>query len=86
MNIITRPAVIDDTEKLIDLLYQVEGIHHDGRPDLFRPHGTKYSKEEIYTTICDKDTPVFVAEADGVVVGYIFCIISEYKNNTIFHD
>ena len=38
-----RKAVNDDLEVVNSLLRQVLKVHHDGRPDLFRAEGKKWS-------------------------------------------
>ena len=81
-----RRADTFDTERLLELLSQVEAVHQKGRPDLFRVNGTKYTAAELLSIIADENTPVFVAVYDGVVVGYVFCIISDIKDSTMLFD
>ena len=70
---IIRRAVPQDLAVVNKLLGQVLGVHHKGRPDLFRPVGKKYSDEELLNIFSDPDTPVFVYEEGGEVFGYAFC-------------
>ena len=73
-----RRAAIDDIPAITDLLTQVLGIHHEGRPDLFKAQGTKYSRAELAEIICDGSTPVFVyTDASGKVLGHCFCRFEE---------
>ena len=81
-----RRAIPEDTERLLELLLQVEGVHQKGRPDLFRVNGTKYTASELVEIVSNDSTPVFVAVHNGTVVGYIFCIITEVKNSTMLFD
>lgn len=81
-----RRACPSDTERLLDLLMQVEEVHRQGRPDLFRVNGTKFTPTELIEIIADDSRPVFVAELDGKVVGYVFCIVSEIKDSTMLFD
>ncbi len=81
-----RRAVTDDAGRILDLLMQVEEVHRKGRPDLFREHGIKFSPSELLSVMSDDASPVFVAEYNGKVVGYVFCIISEIKGSTMLHD
>ncbi len=80
MNI--RRAEIKDTEKIKDLLNQVLTVHHNGRPDLFKPNCRKYTDDELAEIINDDTKPIFVAD-DGGVLGYAFCMIKEVKNDNI---
>ena len=85
MNI--RRAKRSDTETIHRLLLQVAQIHHQGRPDLFRPGTKKYSEEELLKIIEDDSRPVFVAEEpEGAVLGYAFCIFQQYINSLLMTD
>ena len=72
MNI--RRANKDDVPRLFELLLQVNNVHADGRPDLFKRDRTKYSVDELQTLVADDDRPIFVSADDkGLVLGYAFC-------------
>ena len=74
-----RRAVPDDIPAILDLLVQVNMVHHEGRPDLFKGPATKYSAEELAAILQKPDTPVFVcAGQDGKVLGHGFCILERY--------
>ncbi len=72
-----RFANVDDTPQLLNLLRQVERVHHDIRPDLFRDGGEKYEPETLKELLKDVNRPVLAAVEDGVVVGYAFCVLEE---------
>ena len=76
MSVLTvRLANETDIPRLEDLLYQVHGLHAEGRPDIFIPGCKKYTADQLREILADPvSTPVFVAIADGVLVGYCFCI------------
>jgi len=76
MSVLTiRLAGEADIPRLEDLLYQVHGLHAEGRPDIFIPGCKKYTADQLREILADPvSTPVFVAVADGVLVGYCFCI------------
>ena len=76
MSVLTiRLANEADIPRLEDLLYQVHGLHAEGRPDIFIPGCKKYTADQLREILADPvSTPVFVAVADGVLVGYCFCI------------
>ena len=76
-----RFANVDDIPRLLDLLRQVEGVHHDIRPDLFRDGGEKYGAENLKELLQDPTRPVLTAEEDGIVVGYAFCVLEETKGD-----
>ena len=71
-----RRAEIRDIPAILDLLVQVDQVHHNGRPDLFKGPATKYSAEELERIFTDEDTPVFVCTGeDGRVLGHGFCVM-----------
>ena len=76
-----RFANTDDIPQLLNLLRQVEGVHHAIRPDLFRDGGEKYEPETLKELLGDAKRPVLAAEEDGAVVGYAFCVLEETKND-----
>ena len=71
---------------LIRLLYQVGGLHHEIRPDLFRPGAVKYTETELEALLLDENCPVFVAVEEENVLGYCFCRIRDYRGSTVLTD
>ena len=80
-----RKAKKNDIKRIIELLHQVNMVHHVIRPDLFRPHTTKYNEQELEAMLNDDSKPVFVFD-DGEVQGYAFCQVSEIRNNQLLED
>ena len=80
-----RHASVADIPRLIDLLHQVNMVHHQVRPDLFKPNTTKYSEQELKTLLSDELKPIFVYD-DGEVLGYAFCQITEVKDDRLLQD
>lgn len=76
-----REANKNDVPEIINLLKQVNLIHHQGRPDIFNI-GTKYTKEELEKIINDNKRPIYVYD-DNQILGYAFCIIKETKDDNI---
>ena len=74
-DILIRPAVESDIPRLEDLLYQVHGLHAEGRPDLFIPRCKKYTADQLRGLLTDRvNTPIFAAILEGELVGYCFCV------------
>ncbi len=86
MKPIIRRARREDAEQILALLYQVEEIHRQGRPDLFRVHGVKFTMTELCAVMEDEATPVFVADVEGNVAGYVFGIVNETKDSPMLFD
>lgn len=80
-----RKANKDDVKRIMELLHQVNMVHHVIRPDLFKPHTTKYSEEELAALFDDEKKPVFVFD-DGKVQGYAFCQVTETKDDLLLQD
>lgn len=85
-----RKANKTDIKRIIELLHQVNMVHHRIRPDLFKPHTTKYNEQELEVLLNDSSRPVFVYEEEGngkgMVLGYAFCQITEIKDNILIQD
>lgn len=80
---IIRPAEPRDLEAVNTLLGQVLAVHHASRPDLFRPVGKKYTDEELLSIFENPDTPVFVYEKEGLVLGYAFCVLQYQESGAL---
>lgn len=65
---------------------QVNKIHHDGRPDLFK-RARKYSDEELAGVLADDHRPIFVYEDDEHrVLGYAFLQFQQKKPDVMVTD
>lgn len=80
-----RRAQMRDIPGIMELLVQVDMVHHNGRPDLFDGPGTKYSEDELEEILKDEETPVFVMtdENDEKVLGHAFCIFEQPKGSRV---
>lgn len=81
-----RKAKTTDIPALASLLSQVLAVHHAGRPDIFKAGTRKYTDEELADILKDENTPVFVADENGTVLGYAFCIFTQHKNHNVLTD
>ena len=80
-----RKAEKTDIKRIIELLHQVNMVHHVLRPDLFKPHTTKYNEYQLELLLTDETKPIFVYD-DGEVRGYAFCQITEVKGHALLED
>ena len=79
MPITVRPATKNDIPALMALLVQVNMVHHNGRPDLFKGPTTKYTADELAAILADDETPVFVGvDESGRVLGHGFCVLQHF--------
>ncbi len=81
-----RRAQERDIPKIGELLLQVHAIHSEKRPDIFRRGSRKYTDKELALIITDNARPVYVAELDGEVRGYAFCVLEEIKDDKSLAD
>lgn len=80
-----RRAEHKDTDGIMNLLLQVLTVHHNGRPDYFKPNCRKYTEDELAEIIDDDTRPIFVYD-DGGVKGYAFCVMQETKGDNVRCD
>ena len=52
-----RKAGKKDIQAIIELLHQVNMVHHVIRPDLFKPNTTKYNEQELEALLDDESKP-----------------------------
>ena len=81
-----RLAQETDIEKIGDLLSQVDLVHHNGRPDIFKI-GKKYNDEQIREMLKDKDKPILVCtDSEDKVLGYCFCVYKQVLKDNVLTD
>ena len=80
-----RRAVLGDIPYLLKLLEQVNLVHYEARPDIFKK-ATKYKEEELVEIIKDDNKPIFVYEEDSVVYGYAFTYYIKHVNDNLLTD
>ncbi len=80
-----RKANKNDIPRIIDLLHQVNMVHYEIRPDLFKPYTTKYNAQELEAMLSDDSKPIMIFD-DGDVRGYAFCQITDVKDHLLLQD
>ncbi|MBQ7582234.1 MAG: GNAT family N-acetyltransferase [Lachnospiraceae bacterium] len=75
-----RNAVAADADDIVRLLYQVNQVHADLRPDLFKDGGNKYTKEQVLEILSKPDVRIYVAADGECVIGYAICMIEEVED------
>ena len=80
-----RKATEEDIPRLMELLHQVNMVHHDLRQDLFKPHTTKYDEAELRHLLADDARPVFVYDQMSVL-GYVFVRIEQTQDDRLMQD
>ena len=65
-----RKAEKKDIPGILNLLVQVDMVHHNGRPDIFKPGFSKELQDHIRTIWNDPRQRIVVDERDGVLCGF----------------
>ncbi len=82
-----RRAKSEDIPRILELLVQVDMVHHRGRPDIFKGPATKYNRSQLEEILGKEDTPVFVYEdEEGNVLGHAFCIHKQIKGDSVLTE
>jgi len=81
-----RKANNSDIKRIIELLHQVDMVHHAIRPDLFKPNTTKYHEQELEALLEDDNKPVFVFDSGDDVLGHAFCMITEVRDDKLLQN
>ena len=79
-----RRAEARDIPAIMKLLVQVNMVHHNGRPDLFKGPTTKYTEDELRQILTDDNAPVFVCvDETDAVLGHGFCVVQRQANTRL---
>ena len=81
-----RFANTSDIPGMIELLKQVGEVHHQIRPDLFRAGAQKYDEAALNALLADPSRPILIAQLEGRVAGYAFCILQITENDPVLCD
>ena len=80
-----RLATTNDIPRLLELLHQVNMVHYERRPDIFKPHTTKYNAEQLQDLLAQPDKAIFVYEDEGVQ-GYAFVQMEDVHDDILLQD
>ena len=82
-----RRAKLKDIPRILELLVQVDLVHHRGRPDIFKGPATKYSRDQLEAIIANDNTPVFVCtDGNDIPLGHAFCIHKQITGDPVLTD
>lgn len=78
-----RRAEQKDIPRIDELLGQVNLVHHNIRPDLFRV-GRKYTDDQLRDILADDQRPVFAAvDEQDRLIGYCMCAAEQVTGDSI---
>lgn len=82
-----RRAASRDIPAIHRLLVQVNLVHAQERPDIFKAGHPKYTDAQLEALILDDSRPIFVAaDETDQVLGYAFCIFRQHVNDNLLTD
>ncbi len=86
MNTVRR-AEQRDIPRILELLVQVDMVHHNGRPDLFKGPATKYNGAQLKEILEKDETPTFVCvNEEDIVLGHAFTISKQILGDNVLTD
>ena len=81
-----RTAKEKDIERIGELLSQVDLVHHNARPDVFKV-GRKYSSIQLQELLKNEKYAILVSvDQFDQVLGYCFCIFIKHENDSVLTD
>ena len=87
MKLIVRRAEERDIPAILELLVQVDMVHHSGRPDIFKGPATKYNSPELTEILKDEKTPVFLCvDENDKPLGHAFCVHKQIVGDPVLTD
>jgi ribosomal protein S18 acetylase RimI-like enzyme len=80
--ITVRVATTEDADAIASLTAEVQQLHNEALPDIFKtPSDSLFSREELATLLQDANSTVAVAENNGDVIGHIYGVIMQRAEN-----
>ena len=85
MKIAVRKATVDEYNIFCDLIDDVDSLHRDNLPLIFKkPNGPVRELDYFLGLISDENIGLFVAETEGIVVGFVHAILKDSPDIPIF--
>src|SRR5882724_13530390 len=77
-----RVANIEDADAIECLTVEVQQLHREALPDIFKsPSDKLFSREKLATLLQDVNSAVAVAESKGEIIGYVYGVILHRPEN-----
>jgi diamine N-acetyltransferase len=83
MSMVTvRAAIMEDADAIESLTVEVQQLHREALPDVFKfPSGKLFSRDKLATLLQDANSTVAVAERQGEIIGHVYGIIVHRPEN-----
>lgn len=78
-----RAATPQDAADISDLCAEIQDLHHQALPKLFKPgSGDTFSRGEIKALMSEPKNYFYVAEVEGVTAGYVYATRKQIAENS----
>jgi diamine N-acetyltransferase len=85
MKITIRKASAEDYATLCTLIEEVDSLHRNNLPRIFKkPDGPVRELDYFLGLISDENIGLFIAEAEGIIVGFVHAIVKDSPDIPIF--
>ena len=82
-----RFATEKDIPRILELLIQVDMVHHNGRPDIFKGPATKYNADQLKELLANDEYVILVCvDEDDRAIGHAFCIHKQVLSDNVLTD
>lgn len=81
--ILVRDATNDDIDALTGLAAQVQTLHAQGRPDLFRPADADALRDFMTARLADDHIVLIAEDHDGRALGYLLAEVSSRPESPV---
>jgi len=80
--ITVRAAIMEDAEAIACLTIEVQQLHREALPDIFKfPSDKLFSRDKLATLLQDANSTVAVAESQGEIIGHVYGTIVHRPEN-----
>jgi len=80
MNFLIRQATQEDYEGLCAVIAEVDALHSEALPEVFRAADPPRTREFVSGIMADENAALFVAESDGQVIGFVLVRIERSRD------
>lgn len=86
MSIFIRKMQPEDFAGILPLQHEIQALHEEGRPDLFRPGAVSYPEEIFREILSNPDGRCAVCESEGRIVGFLFAWVRRLRGHRNLND
>ena len=77
-----RVAVMEDADAIASLTAEVQQLHKEALPEVFKaPSNRLFSREKLATLLHDANSTLAVAESNREVIGHVYGVIMQRAEN-----